>query len=1061
MKILLKILFSPRTTLGLLVIFAIAMSTATFIENTYDTATAKILVYNVAWFELLMVLMIINFIGSIKRYHLLTWKKIPGFIFHSAFAIIIVGAGLTRYIGYEGHMHIRERSSSNFIYTNDNYLIAKVNRGKEEVLAEKKLLMGINVDNFFKTKIKTSQGDIAISYKNFIRNATETFMENGEGHISLLYLTLNIQGHKDEIVIKKGELKMNHDFPIAYENRSNPNALMILESGDSLVVHYHNPIMVKSMVDFQESTLPAGVIGKFSDKQLYKPAGSDMALVMTKQVKNASIKFTPQTKDQNAADMLILDVNHNGRSQEIMLKEGTGSIQNFQKVSFGDLELALSYGPKRIDLPFSIKLNDFVLERYGGSRSPSSFASDVMIIDPRDDKEYVQRISMNNVLDYDGYRFFQSSYDTDEKGSILSVNHDWWGTLITYIGYTLMIIGFIWTLLNPHSRYWDLMKKIRNLRERRKLLTIILIGLLTSLTSAQTQNQKINLRKNLNVVSKEHANKFGDIMVLTFEGRYAPINTLAIDVLHKISRKDKIVIPSIGVMTANQIFLDIPLNSEFWKNQEIIYIREQSVSDILGIRKKYASFNMFFDNDGSYRLKEYAEKAFRKPEGERNKLDKEIIKVNERLEIFMMSFKGSLLDIFPLQNTPEKWVSWDDPSATIELQGSIRIINDDLQLSKINHQNIMRSYLKETYKAVQTGDYSISEKILGYISSIQRHYGKKVALPSEAKLQREISYNNSNIFIKLRNLYSILSVILLFLAFIDNLKSKHNKILSFTLNITIAILFAGFICHTYGLIMRWYLSGHAPWSNGYEALLLVSWASLFAGFSFSIFSKITLAATTLLAFLTLMTASHSSYDPQLTNLQPVLKSYWLIIHVATLTISYGFLGLGLVLGLFNMFIYTLKTSKNYQRLSLITRELTYINEMTITVGLLLATVGTFLGGVWANESWGRYWGWDAKETWALVITIVYTIIIHLRLAPKIKGEFIFNMASIIGFGSVLMTFLGVNYYFTKGMHSYANGDTPVFPIWFWLVIILLIVLIIFAGINKRRIDNYHLEVGDR
>ena len=257
--------------------------------------------------------------------------------------------------------------------------------------------------------------------------------------------------------------------------------------------------------------------------------------------------------------------------------------------------------------------------------------------------------------------------------------------------------------------------------------------------------------------------------------------------------------------------------------------------------------------------------------------------------------------------------------------------------------------------------------------------------------------------------------------------------------------------------MRWYLSGHAPWSNGYEALILISWSSLLAGFSFMRYSKITLAATSLLAFFTLMTASHSSYDPQLTNLQPVLKSYWLIIHVATLTISYGFFGLAFFLGLFNMGIYLVKTPNNEKKLSLITRELTYINEMNITIGLFLATVGTFLGGVWANESWGRYWGWDAKETWALIITIVYTIILHLRLAPKIKGEFIFNVAAIFGFGSVIMTFVGVNYYFTKGMHSYANGDTPVFPTWAWITILSLIVLIVIAGLKERRFNQKEFE----
>jgi len=331
------------------------------------------------------------------------------------------------------------------------------------------------------------------------------------------------------------------------------------------------------------------------------------------------------------------------------------------------------------------------------------------------------------------------------------------------------------------------------------------------------------------------------------------------------------------------------------------------------------------------------------------------------------------------------------------------------------------------------------------LKSIQRQSDAKDIIPTEKKLQAEISYNESNIFINLKNLYALLSVLLLFLTFIDNLKSKKSKFLTWTLNILIGILALGFLYHTYGMGMRWYLAGHAPWSNGYEALILVAWSALLAGFSFMRYSKITLAATSLLAFFTLMTASHSSYDPQLTNLVPVLKSYWLIIHVATLTISYGFLGLGFVLGFFNIVLYLFRNKKNGLRISLITRELTYINEMNITVGLLLATVGTFLGGVWANESWGRYWGWDAKETWALIITVVYTIIIHLRLAPKVKGEFIFNVSTILGFGSVLMTFIGVNYYFTKGMHSYAQGDTPVFPVWAWISILAVLLFIAVSG----------------
>jgi ABC-type transport system involved in cytochrome c biogenesis permease subunit len=591
---------------------------------------------------------------------------------------------------------------------------------------------------------------------------------------------------------------------------------------------------------------------------------------------------------------------------------------------------------------------------------------------------------MNNVLDYGGYRFFQSSYDQDEKGTILSVNHDALGTWITYLGYALMIIGFIWTLFNKHSRYWALMTHIKELRARRKALAVIILSfLLSGSVFAQEEHEHEQIQFS---VSAEHANKFGELVVQNYDGRFSPMHTLAIDVMHKTTRKDVFDIPGRGEMTAMQVFLDMPLNPDFWKEQKIIYVREKSVTDLIGVTGKYVAFRDFFDDKQQYKLITFAENAFRKTEAERNKFDKEMIKVNERLEIFMWTYQGSMLDIFPLQNSENnKWVSWEDQLARQPLTGSIRIINDDLQLPELNYAGIMRAYFLELIEAAKSADYTRANKILGYIKSIQRQSSAADIIPSAKKVDREISYNKSNIFIKLRNLYGLLSMFLLFLAFVDNLQSKRIKVITWPLNICIAILGLGFLYHTYGLGMRWHLSGHAPWSNGYEALILVAWASLLAGFSFMRYSKITLAATSLLAFFTLMTASHSSYDPQLTNLQPVLKSYWLIIHVATLTISYGFLGLGFVLGFFNMGIYIFKSSKNHKRLSLISKELTHINEMNLTIGLMLATIGTFLGGVWANESWGRYWGWDAKETWALVITIVYTIILHLRLAPKIKA----------------------------------------------------------------------------
>lgn len=1066
MKKLLNILFSARTTLGLLVIFAIAMAAATFIENSYDTVTAKILVYNAHWFEAVMLLMIINFIGSVQRYQLLTWKRMSGFLFHTSFIIMIIGAGVTRYVGYEGRMHIREGESSNYIFSDQTYLNVRANDGVQDYSIDQLLTFGMITDNSFQVDLETvNKGTVEISYKNSLKSAQETYTEGTEGGFTMLNLMVSDDGgHRHEILLKDGEIKMIHNTPLSFNNNERADAVKITGNADGLFISYPANIKTSATPDMTESLIQKDSLGAFTRMMLYEPEGSEIAIEIIKISKNNVVKYVESETEENLPGALIVNVDYKGISKEVTILGGPGYIENFQEVEIGGMTLKLAYGAKKILLPFALKLNKFELERYAGSMSPSSYASEVTLMDKENRHIENHRIFMNNVLDYGGYRFFQSSYDQDEKGTVLSVNHDFWGTWITYFGYAMMIIGFIWTLFNKNSRYWELMGKIKELRKRRNELTCLLLFLgMSANLFAQEEHQHTEDNQhaqehqhtpeiNPYTVSAEHADKFGELIVQTYVGRFAPLNTLAVDVIHKISRKDKFDIPGRGKMTAIQVFLDMPLNPEFWKTQKIIYIKEQSVTDVIGISGKYVSFNDFFDEKGAYRLAAFAETAFRKPDAERNKFDKELIKVNERLEVFMMTFQANSLDIFPVQNSENnKWVSWDDQLASIPLTGSVRFINDDLQLPQFNYQSIQRAYFLELINATKTGDYTKADKLLGYIKSIQRQIGDEKMIPTLAKIKSEISYNNSNIFINLKNVYALLSVLLLFLAFVDNLISKKNKLLTWSLNICIAILGVAFLYHTYGMGMRWYLSGHAPWSNGYEALILVAWASLLAGFSFMQYSKITLAATSLLAFFTLMTASHSSYDPQLTNLVPVLKSYWLIIHVATLTISYGFLGLGFVLGIFNISIYLFKTPKNEKRLSLITKELTHINEMNLTIGLFLATIGTFLGGVWANESWGRYWGWDSKETWALIITIAYTIILHFRLAPKLKGEFIFNVAAIFGFGSVIMTFIGVNYYFTKGLHSYASGgETPVFPVWAWFTILAIVVLVVIAGLKERK-----------
>jgi len=237
-------------------------------------------------------------------------------------------------------------------------------------------------------------------------------------------------------------------------------------------------------------------------------------------------------------------------------------------------------------------------------------------------------------------------------------------------------------------------------------------------------------------------------------------------------------------------------------------------------------------------------------------------------------------------------------------------------------------------------------------------------------------------------------------------------------------------------------------SNGYESMIFISWVTLLAGFIFSRRSAFTLPATAVLAGLTLLVAHMSFMDPEITSLVPVLQSYWLTLHVSVITGSYGFLGLGAILGIINLMLISLSNSGNRERISETVDELTVINFKTLTLGLYFLTIGTFLGAIWANESWGRYWGWDPKETWSLITIIVYTFITHSRQIPGMKDIFTFNLMSLFGFSSVLMTYFGVNYYLS-GLHSYAGGDPVPVPAFVYIVVLILAGLSVTAYIKYR------------
>jgi len=635
------------------------------------------------------------------------------------------------------------------------------------------------------------------------------------------------------------------------------------------------------------------------------------------------------------------------------------------------------------------------------------------------------RIYMNHILDYKGFRFFQSSYDQDEQGTVLSVNKDP-GTIITYLGYLLLALGLFAGLLLKNGRFAQLSQKLTKL-EGKKLVASLAVMVMVMMGSGlhAEENPVITVAKSFDA---DHADKFGHLVIQDASGRMKPLDTLSHEIVAKLNRSDHFM-----GLSPNQIVLGMMLRPDAWREIAMIKTGNPEINKRLGLppETKMAAFSQFFDapaDNSGYKIADLVDVASRKAPAKHDKLDKALLQVDERVNVAYMVYTGSLIQMWPKPNDPRhKWDATIDALQTLPPKESTMV-----RLMAIN-------YFTAVDEALKSGNWAKADKALSLIEKYQRFVGASV-YPSKNKIEVEIFYNKINIFEQLLPWYFFVGFSLLLISFA---KILNPSIRFFGVNRTaVVVLTLLFMAHTIGLVMRWYIAGHAPWSNGYESMIYIGWATMLAGFIFARKSLMTLAATGMMAGLILFVAHLNWMDPQVTNLVPVLQSYWLSIHVSMITASYGFLGLSALLGMISLMLFILKNPHNAQRLNHSIKELNAINEMTLLVGLVLLTVGNFLGGVWANESWGRYWGWDPKETWALVTILVYAVVLHLRMIKGIYNDFSFSVISLLAFTSVLMTYFGVNYYLA-GMHSYAKGDpvpVPDFVPWTYAVIAILIAM---------------------
>ncbi|MFV5701222.1 cytochrome c biogenesis protein CcsA [Flavobacterium sp. XS2P12] len=1065
-KKIFSILFSTRLMAILFLTFAIAMGAGTFIESKYNTDTARILVYNSWWFEAIMVFFLINFIGNIKRYQLLKKEKWATLLLHLSFVFILLGAFVTRYISYEGMMPIREGAAENQVFSDKIFLTLFVDgeyKGEmKRRIFEKQVLLSPATNNNFSISDKFADTEFEVNYENFIMGAKEYIKPNPKG---VLYLKLVEAGDggREEHFLKDGEVQNIHNVLFAL-NKYTDGAININTKGSSYTIQTPFEGAFMRMADKFQGKVTKDNSQPLMMRSLYTIG--EMRFVFPDPAVKGVIDYESKNdfKAKNLEDALVVKITADGQEKIVTVVGSKGKIGEAKTVKIGNNDYTLFYGSKAYVLPFKIKLNDFIAQKYPGTeKSYSSFESQVTVQDSV--KPFDARIYMNNVLDYKGYRFFQSGFDPDEKGTILSVNHDFWGTCITYAGYFMLFFAMMAIMFTKHSRFADVKRKLEVVKTKKAKLLTILVLLFSFNSFAQEQEhnhadheghahteteaapethanhtKKVLSQDELNAlitkykVPEVHAAKFGRLVIQDAGGRMKPINTFSSELLRKVSQDD-----SYNGMNSDQVFLSMTQYASYWIEIPIIHLRRgnDSLRKIIGVDKKakVAPFVAFFDEKGNYKLSKYLDQAFKSANP--NQFEKDFIETDKKVNLMESALSGRILKIFPIPDDKNnKWISYLELNEA-GLKG----------MEATYTKNVLPLYFGSLANASTSNEYKTADELLESINGFQKRFGSKVR-PSEEKITSEVLYNKYDVFKKLPYWYIFASILMLLFTILKIFKER--KVLYYLVNFMHVIVGLLFALHTFGLIARWYISGHAPWSNAYESIIYVAWATMFFGLAFDIKSKLTVASSAFVTAMILAAAYMNWIDPEIANLQPVLNSYWLMIHVAVIVASYGPFALGMILGAVSLLLILFTNEKNKAKMDLNIQEITYINELSLTIGLIMLTIGNFLGGQWANESWGRYWGWDPKETWALISIMVYAFVIHARFVPSLRGKWIFNLMSMFAFISILFTYYGVNFHLV-GLHSYASGEAHSLN-WIWYS---LGVITLFGAITYPKYKKYY------
>ena len=643
-------------------------------------------------------------------------------------------------------------------------------------------------------------------------------------------------------------------------------------------------------------------------------------------------------------------------------------------------------GMKEEKLPFSLCLQKFEAKMHDGTNAVADYSSKFIVMDDNEKSE--GEVSMNNIYSHRSYRLYQSSYDEDGKGSVLAINADPYGIPVTYTGYALLFISLVWMLIDPKGGYRKLLKSPLL---KKGALIIALILSLGNVQTAKAESSSENLQNA--VLPKETAEKFGELNIL-YNDRICPVQTFALDFCKKIYGSR-----SYQGLTAEQVLTGWVFYGDVWANEPFIKIKSGEMKTAMNL-PDYAALNSFFNRDmGGYTIGQYVQEYYN---GQQDKFHQQAADIDGKIQIIMELRQGISLKVLPYTFTKNVKATKNNPFIKAGTTTWFSPV-DKLPLA-VEHQHAL--YIKNVFSLlfgdVKAGNIERVNIFFDKMKKYQEVSGGN-SLPSQTQYKAE-RINNAFPFATILFMVNLtLGFIALFYTIYRMTKNRQVKALDIALPILLCI---SFLALTFGLALRWIISGNVPMSNGYESMLTVAWFVMLISIVMQFRIRIVMVFGFLLSGFFLLVSHINQMDPAIGQMMPVLNSPLLSMHVSIIMMSYALLSLTFICGIMGICL------RSHGE------ELQALSRIFLYPALTAMGFGIFIGAIWANVSWGTYWSWDSKETWALITFMIYAVVVHTQSLPIFRKPLAYHIYITLAFLSIVMTYFGVNYFLT-GMHSYA------------------------------------------